>query len=104
MKMTLRLLLVLGLVICALEDAQAICNASWTCWDGSVVSCSGNTTCTVTSGTNPEYVTCDGVRTSCPRYCASGVTCTTVSQCIPYCQGINPLYHGNCHFNCCECF
>lgn len=48
---------------------QAPCSVSVECADGSMVSCTGDSSCS-TSGTNGRCVTCDGVQEACcPKTC-----------------------------------
>lgn len=97
----------------ALEDPIALAGCSITveCDDGSMVSCTGDSTCT-TSGTNNRCVTCDGVQEGCcQKTCCE--TCqeqreNCLQSCGPFgfppdCDACDTAYNiciGNCTGGC----
>src|ERR1700730_3831354 len=64
------------------------CSATFDCQDGNIITCSGNSSCTVNSFMGG--VTCDGVEPPCPNRCQAtrGCRCGTISCWSPsgHCQ------------------
>lgn len=66
------------------------CTANFSCGDGNTVSCTGNTSCSVTGA----GVKCDGVYTNCPNRCTAYEPCYCggVLQCS---SNVGACSHGN---------
>lgn len=69
---------------------KSVCNATANCWDGSQVSCGGNSSCTATDSSCPGQrgsVNCDGNVTQCPA-CPCDLNCAEErSLCESDCAG-----------------
>jgi hypothetical protein len=103
--------------MCSLDQAATSallsgCTAEADCWDGSTVSCSGNSTCNAVDSLcmiQRGYVKCDGVYTFCP-WCPGcrkeGRKCWDESDCYssdPECLGCFCDNPGGEDFGFCMC-